>query len=469
MSSAAGRTLPGWLGVSLIALGLVVNEWTVGLAAPDGVVTGEYKLFVIVFCQVFSVLSGIAVLSKRFRIEPRPLAAYGASIAAASLLVASASWGLRAYTSRHNHTVHAGHEAVPTPEEKAWADSFYYRSLESAKRNGWFDYEKARQDGFEKMWKDRAHYQNETFLFDDAILDPDRPEFLMYLDAPEGKLLIGFMYYARTLEEKGPELGGPLARWHFHPWEPRGLCAIRGILPVGRPDDQGRCAEGERVMRSPDMLHVYFVDHPLGRFADGMIFPEEKSLSDPTLFHPFFVHFTVALFTIAVLLDVLAKALGKPAWHSAAWINLALTGVFAVATVVAGMVAEVNLLIGPVVHQTLTTHKQLGFVLLGAIVVLVGWRAALKGRFPVKGGLLYLVLAIGSAGLTWAAGYYGAQLVYVEGVAVQAIDRHALENHRYRVFNIYRREGAPPEQTGGWVPETTQELPAPPSHHGAHP
>lgn len=462
------RSLPGWVGWLLIALGLVVNEWTLGLLAPDGVVTGEGKLWVIVFFEVFCVLTGVAILTRGARVRPKGLLLTTAAIGAIALLAASTSWGIRAYTSRHNHTVHVGHGAQPTPEQRAWADDFYYRSLEAAKRNGWFDYEKARADGYVKMWKDRAHYQNEEFIFDDTILDPDRPEFLMYLDAPEGKVLLGFMYFTRSLEEKGPELGGPLARWHFHPWAPRGMCAVKGILPVGRPDEEGRCAEGELVMRSAEMLHVYFVDHPLGRFADGMIFPEEKSLSDPTLFHPFLVHFTIALFTVSVLLDLLGKLLGKPGWHQAAWINLVLSGVFAVASVAAGMTAEVHLLINSETHQTLTTHKQLGFAVLGAIAVLVGWRALTRGGFPARAGLLYIALALGSAGLTFWTGFYGAELVYVDGVAVQAIDREALENHKYRVFNIYRREAAGTDVSpgGGWTGEAVlTESSAGHSHH----
>jgi uncharacterized membrane protein len=464
-----GSLLPGGVGWALVAAGLIVNEWALGFFAHDGVVTGAGKLWVIVCFQVFCILAGIVILSKRWGRAPRPFLLAVGVVGAIAVVVASASWGIRVYTSRHNHTVHAGHQMAPTAEQRAWADEFYYRSLESAKRNGWFDFDNAVADGYVKMWKDRSHFQNEEFIFDDVLLDPDRPEFLMYVDQPEGKLLIGFMYFTRTLDEKGPELGGPLARWHFHPWEPRGMCAVDGVLPVGRPDDEGRCAEGERVGRSAEMLHVYFVDHPLGRFADGMIFPQAKTLSDPTLYHPFFVHFTLALFIISVLLDVGGRAFAKPAFHQAAWFNLVLSAIAAVATVVAGLAAEMNLLINADVHQTLTTHKQLGFGVLAAIVLLTVWRASVGGAFPARFGLLYLLLAIGGAGLTLSAGYYGADLVYIEGVAVQAIDREAIENHKYRVFNIYGRESAPAPEVGegGWTGETNV-IPEPGVDHKSH-
>src|SRR5436305_5731561 len=63
-------------------------------------------------------------------------------------------------------------------------------------------------DGFELQWGDREHYVKREFAFDDKILDPDRPEFLMYRDTPRGKLLMGFMFFTRNLrsEEHTSEL-----------------------------------------------------------------------------------------------------------------------------------------------------------------------------------------------------------------------------------------------------------------------
>jgi hypothetical protein len=76
----------------------------------------------------------------------------------------------------------------------------------------------------------------------------------------------------------------------------------------------------------------------------------------------------------------------------------------------------------------------------GAILLLAGWRASTRGAFPARAGLWYLLSALGSVGLTWTTGHYGAELFYVEGMVVQAIDRDALENYKYQVFNVYRRE-----------------------------
>ena len=132
------------------------------------------------------------------------------------------------------------------------------------------------------MGKDKEHYPSHEYLFDDKVLDPDRPEFLMYSDTPRGKLLVGYMFFTRTNEEKGPQPGGALTAWHYHPWQPQGRCLLKGLLPVGRPDASGQCAEGVLVMRSPEMMHVWFVDHPLGPFAGHRPTRSPHQLGVPT-------------------------------------------------------------------------------------------------------------------------------------------------------------------------------------------
>ncbi len=439
--SASGRAfnLQRSAGVALLLAGLVASPPILGmLFAPDGSIDGEARVRLIYLFDLFCVLSGIALLWQRPRAwlstSVLHLLAATALIAVLSSSIVGTWWGITAYRGAHHHTMDMSHMEPPTAEQQQWADDFVARSWESARRHGWFDFEKAKADGFELLWSDREHYQKREFIFDDRILDPDRPEFLMYRDTPRGKLLVGFMFFTRTLEEHGPTPGGSLASWHYHPWTGRGYCAEGSILPVSRPDGQGRCPQGAHVARSAEMLHVWFVDHPLGPFADAMLFPDSSSVVDPTLIHPMVVHFAVALLIVAVLLDLLGKATATESLHAAAFINLIFAGVFALATVTAGMLAEVRLLIAPDVHQVLDTHKLLGFSACAGIVLLLAWRLTQRGRFPKRGGLVYLSIGLLVAGLTGGAGYFGSELVYVNGVAVQAIDRHALERHQRVVF-----------------------------------
>ena len=50
-------------------------------------------------------------------------------------------------------------------------------------------------DGFIGLFQDRRHYAKWEFVNDDVVLDPERPEFLMYYASPDGMQLIGFMFY----------------------------------------------------------------------------------------------------------------------------------------------------------------------------------------------------------------------------------------------------------------------------------
>jgi uncharacterized membrane protein len=444
------RTLvsPRTAGAVLLATGLLVNPWTLGLLfAPDGTLDGEARIRLVVLVEVFCVLSGLALVATRLRTWLRAVTGNvfwaTALIAVLSIAGVGTWWGISAYNGAHHHTTDMANMGPPTTEQRQWAQAFVERCWESARRHGWLKFEDAQADGFELQWSDTEHYLKREFVFDDKILDPDRPEFLMYRDTPQGKLLMGFMFFTRSLEERGPQPAGSLAAWHFHPWNGRGYCAERGILPFSRPDGRGGCAQGQRVNRSAEMLHVWFIDHPLGPFADAMLFPDNASVVDPTLVHPMMVHFAIALLFVAVTLDIAGKIASRPSLHQAAFINLALAGVFAVATVAAGMLAEVRLLISHETHQVLDTHKLLGFSALGGILLLLAWRLAQRGRFPSRGGLMYLAAGLLVAGLTGGAGYFGSELVYVNGVAVQAIDRHALERHERAVMSQRPNPPAP--------------------------
>jgi hypothetical protein len=158
----------------------------------------------------------------------------------------------------------------PTPEQREAARELIRASERAARENGWFDYRKGLADGFTLMPNDRRHYHNEEYLFDDRILDPEHPEFLMYYTTPQGKKLMGLMFYARRAEERGPQVAGPLSVWHYHIWS-RLNCLRDGIMLMGAPAKSDKCPQGATpTHRSPEMMHVWLVDHPQGRFATSM-------------------------------------------------------------------------------------------------------------------------------------------------------------------------------------------------------
>lgn len=159
--------------------------------------------------------------------------------------------------------------AEPSDEQRRWAASFRSECERVAEEKGWFDFQRGLEDDFRLLVNDRRHYYNEEFIFDDAILDCERPEFLMYYGTPLGKQLVGMMFYVAEPLARGPQLGGPLTVWHFHVWN-RPTCMLRGLLGVGDPQEGSSCERGVSTHRSPEMLHVWFLDHPEGPFATGM-------------------------------------------------------------------------------------------------------------------------------------------------------------------------------------------------------
>ena len=88
-------------------------------------------------------------------------------------------------------------------------------------------------------------------------------------DAHRIKRLVGYMFYVARADERGAQLGGPLTVWHYHVWS-RARCFVRDVLPVGLAGPAGGCERGDVRFRSPEMLHVWLVDHPKGPFATSM-------------------------------------------------------------------------------------------------------------------------------------------------------------------------------------------------------
>ena len=162
----------------------------------------------------------------------------------------------------------------PTPEQQAAADDLVRRSREAAERNGWFDLLKGLSDGYRPAVGDDTHYAHDEYLSDAAVLDPERPEYLMYHHGKKGKVLTGFMYLVSKPAEEGVQIGGPLTIWHYHVWT-RPHCLRKGLIAEGVANERGECAVGRPMNRSAEMIHVWLVDHPKGPFATQMNLPRE--------------------------------------------------------------------------------------------------------------------------------------------------------------------------------------------------
>ena len=171
----------------------------------------------------------------------------------------------------------------PTRVEIFRARKLGQASFRAARANGWLDIEKARADGFEPFFGDPTHFVKNEYLRDEAVVNPNRPEYLMYYPDPENagkKILVGVMYRVRKPLDHGPQIGGPMTLWHYHVWkEEVAYCVDEFYAIVGEKDAAGDCSAGDPAHYSPEMLHVWFVKHPRGPFSALMSLPP-KTVDD---------------------------------------------------------------------------------------------------------------------------------------------------------------------------------------------
>jgi hypothetical protein len=178
--------------------------------------------------------------------------------------------GLGAGAAAHAHGTNLPDVAAATDQERARAEALWKASAAGARP--WRDPEAATAAGFRFKQDAGAagpgravrflHVPNPAWRADGRVLDPTRPETLVYWrDGRDRLTLVGVMYTAAR-GQPGPTVGGPVTRWHSH--ESCRDPATRAKL--GRPVD-GRCPDGQVYRRSGEMMHVWFTDDLQTAFA----------------------------------------------------------------------------------------------------------------------------------------------------------------------------------------------------------
>jgi hypothetical protein len=112
------------------------------------------------------------------------------------------------------------------------------------------------------------HYFNPAYVTDGRVLEPARPEGLLYANTARGPVVVAAVYLMNRAGEPGRAVGGCLTRWHMHD----NLCSSdpgNGLITGVRGPD-GRCPSGQIPWEAPRMLHTWVIDIPGGPFArDG--------------------------------------------------------------------------------------------------------------------------------------------------------------------------------------------------------
>ncbi|HEV3463647.1 MAG TPA: hypothetical protein VG846_06660, partial [Actinomycetota bacterium] len=123
----------------------------------------------------------------------------------------------------HTHGPNLPEVAAATDDQRAEAEALWKASMAIAEQ--WRDPDAAAAAGFRFRNKTDAgqerrvrflHVPNPAWRADGRVLDPARPETLVYRNGPGDRLtLVGVMYTAPR-GASGPAVGGPITRWHDH-------------------------------------------------------------------------------------------------------------------------------------------------------------------------------------------------------------------------------------------------------------
>ena len=112
----------------------------------------------------------------------------------------------------------------------------------------------------------------------------------------------------------------------------------------------------------------------------------------PDHIHPILVNFSAALVPASVGSDIVGRALRKPSLHAAAWWMLVYAAAITPLTVLSGLWWKQKQ-VDTLPAQQLLRHEQIGFALMGALIVLAVWRYAAY-RKSLAPGVVYLLLGL---------------------------------------------------------------------------
>jgi len=135
--------------------------------------------------------------------------------------------------------------------------------------------------------------------------------------------------------------------------------------------------------------------------------------------HPAFVHFPIALVVFSFVADLLGRWTKRPSLRAAGFWSLIGALLMGAITATTGYYDFTRAALGETARYA-DFHQDIGFVLVGCVVVLTIWRWLAYARRDVSPGPLYLIAALLVVGITLFQGWYGGEMVYSQGAGVAA-------------------------------------------------
>jgi hypothetical protein len=215
---------------------------------------------------------GLVLVPVRGEARPRDRAWYWATLAAGlpllTVLSGATIWLVDLANPDAQH-VHAGAvlqatNDVATPEQAAAAASLYAET--KAAIQPFEDWHRAWAAGYRPGGPGNmptTHWMNDAYVKAAYVMDPRRPQGLVYANTRSGPVLLGAMFQMQHIGQFGPDPGGPLTAWHQH----ENICFTPFGFEFSLMTPFATCPLGAIDLSAAPMLHVWIVDNPGGPFA----------------------------------------------------------------------------------------------------------------------------------------------------------------------------------------------------------
>jgi len=138
-------------------------------------------------------------------------------------------------------------------------------------------------------------------------------------------------------------------------------------------------------------------------------------------FHPFVVHFAVALLLVSVLFDVLSVSTQRQHLQLVGWWNLFLGFLAALFAVITGLYAKNSAFFPDSAGILILYHQYTGFGTLAIFTILFIWRSSMNRIILPRWQNYYLTLAVTGAIVLIATGFLGGQMVFEHGTNVEPV------------------------------------------------
>ncbi len=139
--------------------------------------------------------------------------------------------------------------------------------------------------------------------------------------------------------------------------------------------------------------------------------------------HPVFVHFTVALFTVSAIFFTLAKFVKnwriEDQWLAMGYWSLWSGVLFTLGTVLAGWLAFKTVTNDATSYAVLIQHRMFAYTTLGLYTLIALWAVAVF-RSKRQPSAMFVLIIILSSGVLFTTVWYGDELVYRHGLGVLA-------------------------------------------------